>query len=115
MTVLFKEMVMRAIVLAASLLMAAAPALAEPTSTLVVQANLPLADNSRVVSYADLQISTPEGRAALQKRVAFAVSDLCDVRRFSVAEPHDSMRCSAETWASVKPRLDALTPRYASR
>ncbi|GAA3996403.1 UrcA family protein [Sphingomonas humi] len=106
---------MRAFVLAASLLTTAAPALAEPADTLVVQANVALTDSSRIVSYADLQLGTPEGRAALHKRVAFAVSDLCDARRFSVAEPTDSLKCSAETWASVKPRLDALAPRYASR
>lgn len=106
---------MRAIVLAASLLMTAGPAFAQPVDTLVVQANLPLPDSSRIVSYADLQLGTAEGRAALQKRVAFAVSDLCDARRFSVAAPHDSMKCSSETWATVKPRLAALTPRFASR
>ena len=106
---------MRALVLAASLLLTSGAAIAQPVDTLVVQANYPLADNSRVVSYADLQLASPEGRAALEKRVAMAVSDLCDVRRFSVAEPHDSLKCSAETWASVKPRLAALSPRLASR
>lgn len=105
---------MRALALTAFLLLAA-PAIAQSNDTLVVQANYPLADNSRVVSYADLQIASSEGRAALHKRVAMAVSDLCDVRRFSVAEPQDSMKCSAETWAAVKPRLDSLTPRLASR
>lgn len=105
---------MRALVLTAALLLAT-PAIAQSTDTLVVQANYPLSDSSRIVSYADLQLSSAAGRATLHKRVAMAVSELCDVRRFSVAEPHDSMRCSAETWASVKPRLDALAPRLASR
>ncbi len=106
---------MRAVVLAASLLLTSGAAIAQSADTLIVQATYPLADNSRIVSFADLQLASPEGRAALEKRVAMAVSDLCDARRFSVAEPQDSMKCSAETWASVKPRLAALTPRLASR
>jgi UrcA family protein len=106
---------MRAILLAATLAMTSGAALAEPTSTLVVQGTRPLADNSRAVSYADLQLASAEGRALLHKRVAFAIADLCDARRFSVAEPQDAMKCSADTWAAVRPRLDALSPRLASR
>lgn len=107
---------MRAILLASALAMVSGSAAAAGSrDTLVIQGNRLLADNSRVVSYADLQLSSAQGRAALEKRVAFAIADLCDARRFSVAEPQDAMKCSAETWAAVQPRLDSLKARLASR
>jgi UrcA family protein len=105
---------MRAILAAAALLLAAGTAQAEP-GTLTVTGSRTLADNQRVVSYGDLQLASAAGRSALRARVASAITDLCDPRHFSVAEPHDSMRCTAQAWTDINPRLDQLSPRMASR
>jgi UrcA family protein len=88
---------------------------AEPSGTLVVQGSRILSDNQRAVSYADLRLASASGQAQLRQRVGLAIAELCDPRRFSVAEPQDSMKCSAEAWAEVKPRLEALSPRFAAR
>lgn len=108
---------MRAPVLTAAFiaLATAGAAQAEPSGVLVVQGSRVLADNQRAVGYADLQLASTEGRAALHRRVAFAIAEICDARRFSVAEPHDAMKCSAEAWAEAAPRLNQLSPRLASR
>ena len=103
------------LVAVATLMGAAAPAFAGEPSTLVVQGSRVLSDNQRAVSYADLQLASSQDRAVLRNRVAMAIADMCDPKRFSVAEPHDAMKCSAEAWASVAPRLDQLSPRLASR
>ncbi|GAA4034013.1 hypothetical protein GCM10022281_12600 [Sphingomonas rosea] len=107
---------MLAIASAAALIACSGAAVAaEPMGTLVVSATRSLADNQRTVSYGDLQLASADGRAQLRNRVAGAIADLCDPRRFSVAEPHDSIRCTAQAWSDITPRLDQLTPRMASR
>jgi UrcA family protein len=98
---------------AASLLTGVASA--EGADVLIVQGSRIVADDQRAVSVGDLQLATTEGQAALRKRVGFAIADLCDARRFSVAEPTDAMKCRNETWAAMQPRLDQLSPRLAAR
>lgn len=102
---------------AAATLMGAlmAPALAAEPSTLVVQGSRAVADSQRAVAYGDLQLASAEGREQLRQRVAFAIAELCDPRRFSVAEPHDAMKCSIQAWRDVMPSLEQLSPRLASR
>ena len=88
---------------------------AEPAPTLVVHGSRLVADSQRAVPYGDLQLASAQGRDALRERVALAIADLCDPSRFSVAEPHDALKCRNETWAQVAPRLEQLSPRLASR
>ncbi|GAA4010476.1 hypothetical protein GCM10022280_04650 [Sphingomonas swuensis] len=108
---------MRALlILAASAFAASLPATAaEPESVLVVQGSRMMSDSQRAVRYDDLSLASAQGREQLRTRVAFAIADLCDASRFSAVEPTDAMKCRAETWASVAPRLDQLSPRLASR
>lgn len=100
---------------AAALLTLSGAAGAEPSGTLLIKANRALAENQRSVAYADLQLASASGRAELRDRIGKAITDLCDPRRFSVAEPTDSLKCAAQAWADITPRLDALAPRLASR
>ena len=107
---------MRLLLMSAAIALAAATtAQAEPVDTVVVKGRGQLADNQRLVSYGDLQVGTYVGRAKLERRVSMAIADLCDPSRFSVAEPHDSMRCTAQAWSEITPQLDRLSPRLASR
>jgi UrcA family protein len=88
---------------------------AEGADVLVVQGSRIVSGDQRAVPVADLQLATAQGRDELRKRVGFAIADLCDARRFSVAEPTDALKCRAETWAAMQPRLDQLSPRLAAR
>lgn len=103
-------------VLIAAPLAAAVPSAAPaPAGAVIVEAERLSSDNQRVVEVADLDLGSSAGLAAARRRVGMAIAELCDSTRFSAADPHDSMRCTAETWAAVTPRLEALAPRLASR
>jgi UrcA family protein len=95
--------------------LAAAPATAEPGNTLVVQGSRLPADSQRIVRYGDLQLASATGREQLRTRVGMAIADLCDPSRFSVAEPVDALKCRADAWAAVTPRLEQISPRLAAR
>ncbi|HEY1930079.1 MAG TPA: UrcA family protein [Caulobacteraceae bacterium] len=76
---------------------AAAPAIAQPVS------DAPQA----VVTYADLNLSTPAGRTNLQQRLAHAVDQVCATR----PDPRDLdgwqayEACRKQAWESIRPQL----------
>ena len=79
---------------AATLAGAAAPALAE-------------AAPSVAVSYTDLNLTTPEGRKALEARIAAAVDTVC-------ARPHLSSVEQGHAWAECRELATADAQRQAS-
>jgi UrcA family protein len=80
---------------AAILAGSAAPALAE-------------AAPSVVVSYSDLNLATPEGRQALESRIAVAVDTVC-------ARPHRSSVQQGEAWAKCRELAAADARSQASQ
>ncbi len=98
----------------ASLLLASGVAIAQ-TPALVVEAGLPRAS----VSYADLDLGSEAGRAALNARVKSAASRLClQSGRQPLAEWVERKRCFAHAIASAEPQVAAAIadgPDYAAR
>jgi UrcA family protein len=68
---------------------------------------------SRLVSYADLNLSSPAGMARLNRRIASAVEAVCGsyAGTVSVAEEQDITRCRTETTARLQPQLATITGR----
>lgn len=63
---------------------------------------------SRTVSHADLDLSTTQGRAILDRRIAHAVRDLCgDASDTDLAGKNEVRRCRDDAWAiaSLKRRV----------
>ena len=74
---------------------AASPALAQEQETLVV-------------SYADLNLANQAGRAALDRRIAQAASQLCgQFNPVALSEAELGRACIADTIESVQPQRDA--------
>ena len=61
------------------------------------------ADNSRTVSYADLDLDSPAGRAALDRRIENAVRQVCG-RAFPIdLQSHNQVRqCRQQTIADIQ-------------
>ena len=106
---------MRLLLLTAALVAAPAVAVAQPADTLVVQGARDLADNQRLVSYRDLQLTSLGDQRTLRSRVDWAIASLCDSSHFSVSDPQGSLKCTNQAWSDVAPQLARLTPRFASR
>ena len=108
---------MRKVVVAAVLagLTMAGAAAAEPANVLIMQGSRAIADNQRAVPYGDIQMASIAGQRELKDRVGLAIADLCDPSRFSIAEPHDGMKCAQQAWSNVQPHLQQLTARMATR
>ena len=63
--------------------------------------------DTREVRYHDLDLSTPAGAKALHRRVDRAINAICaDQSGPWLGGPID-LDCKADTWASVRGRLDA--------
>ena len=60
-----------------------------------------------VVTYSDLNLTTPAGRAALQSRLDNAVGQVCssrpDVRELGKQAAYDG--CRKQAWNSIRPQL----------
>jgi UrcA family protein len=70
------------------------------TSPLVAK---PITPEVRIVSYADLDLSTVAGRTRLERRVQAAVRDVCgEAPSFDLARRHEVRECIAETRANVR-------------
>lgn len=57
---------------------------------------------SQTVSYADLDLSTPAGRAMLDRRLASAARSLCQVGSYDLARQTAEKRCFKVTIASAR-------------
>jgi UrcA family protein len=81
------------LLLAATAAPAVAQSVAEPSKT--------------VVSYADLNLSTPAGRAALQQRLAHAVEMVCPAgsERMGLDKQLAYDACRKQAWDSIRPQL----------
>ncbi|HYD12404.1 MAG TPA: UrcA family protein [Allosphingosinicella sp.] len=63
----------------------------------------PIAPEVRVVSYADLDLSTAAGQARLDRRIEAAVRDVCgEAASFDLARRQAVQDCIAETRANVR-------------
>ncbi len=72
----------------------------------------PISPEVRVVSYADLDLSSREGRIRLERRINAAVQDVCgDAPTFDLARRRAVQECLVETRANV--RLPAAAPAQA--
>jgi UrcA family protein len=83
-------------------------------STLV--AATPAAASQKIVSYADLDLTNPEGIAKLDRRIQSAVRDVCG-RAYpaDLQSIHDVRRCRANSLADVQPqRSKALAQNNSS-
>jgi UrcA family protein len=92
-----------AFALAAAIAASASAAIAEP----VVEAT-----PSIVVSFADLDISHPAGRATLENRVSHAVMRLCGMPAAADLEAMSQYRsCRRTAWAGARLQLAAIYGR----
>ena len=87
------------LVIAALSVSAAVPALAQTSAR-------------RTVSYADLDLTTPAGRARLDRRVNAALETACGSYAGALDyEVHEIDRCRAEARAGIETRLAGLRSR----
>lgn len=75
-----------------------------------VAAANPAHAEGRIVSYADLNLSSPEGQAVLDRRIATAVRQICGrAYPIDLQSQRQVQRCRSETFADVQAqRNDAL-------
>lgn len=63
----------------------------------------------RRVSYADLDLALPAGRATLHERVGFAIGDVCaEANLFDNGSPEFKtglLKCSNAAWSSARPQI----------
>jgi UrcA family protein len=72
----------------------------------------PAAADPLVVRHADLDLASPAGRAALDRRIARAVEAACgSYFQTSTEEQWDIAACRAGAFAHVRPIKDALVAR----
>jgi len=94
---------------AAAAAFGAAPAPARDSATAPVEV--------QIVRYADLDLATPAGRSALDRRLAFAVREVCgDASDVDVHGKNVVSRCLAQTARAISERRDAaLASAVAAR
>ena len=94
---------MTKIVLAMVLAFAATPALAQPPVTV-----------TSTVQTADLDLSSPKGQRALDRRLELAVKEVCGAASdVDIAGKNDVRRCRAETLAGLASERDQRIARAA--
>ncbi|HYX46135.1 MAG TPA: UrcA family protein [Sphingomicrobium sp.] len=99
------------IVVAAFALGAAAQLNAE-TGPIVIQSDAPVA----TVSYADLNISAPAGRRALETRVALAAKDLClENERTTVVDSIAQRHCLSFAMTRARADIDLAAARAGAQ
>jgi UrcA family protein len=99
------------IVVAAFALGAAAQAHAQ-TAPIVVQSDAPVA----TVSYADLNITAPAGRHALETRVALAAKDLClENEREPLVDVMAQKNCLSFAMTRARADIDLAVARAGSQ
>jgi UrcA family protein len=65
------------------------------------------------IGYADLDLRTPVGRAALKSRINMAVEALCPpADPLGMVTRNYKSQCRDQAMASIKPQLDALYARH---
>lgn len=104
-----------AILLAPAIIaLAATPAKAGPDSVplTVTGAQTPDPDTIRV-SYADLNMTTPESAAVLRTRVSKAINHKCD-QLYDGAMLEQAWGCKDIAWGAAKPQLEAVIGQRAS-
>ena len=69
----------------------------------------------RRVSYADLDLALPDGRATLHERVGFAIGDVCaEANLFDNGSPEFKsgvMKCSNRAWDHANPQMARAVQR----
>ena len=69
----------------------------------------------RRVSYADLDLALPDGRATLHERVGFAIGDVCaEANLFDNGSPEFKsgvMKCSNRAWDHANPQMSRAFQR----
>lgn len=90
--------------LAATLLAAAVPALANQND----------GSAKLAISTSGIDLSTPAGRKALERRVDNAINRLCGSNDLGTREEAEAIEaCRAETRAEVQPQVDAMLQRVS--
>lgn len=70
-------------------------------------------ENSKLVHYEDLDLSTNAGQQRFQTRVKSAVKQVCNTpRAFSLAEKSDQRRCMTNAMAQAMPKAAQTIARY---
>lgn len=90
--------------------MASAPAMAQGQEIVVTAERLPSGFEpvSQTVNIADLNLATPAGVSAMEKRVTGAVNSMCDVKGTAgVAPANERKICRNYAWASAKPQMQS--------
>jgi UrcA family protein len=73
------------------------------TVTVSPVAARPIAPEVRTVRYADLDLTSPAGRARLDRRIEAAVREVCgEAPSFDLARRHAVRQCLTETRANVR-------------
>ncbi|MBW8813760.1 MAG: UrcA family protein [Caulobacterales bacterium] len=78
-----------------------------PTSQALAQEEGPM---KVAVSYADLDLSAPKGRAVLQQRIEHAIDQVCPARPLptELAKQQGYRACHSSAWAGAKQQLAAI-------
>ena len=68
------------------------------------------------VGYADLDLSTAEGRARLEMRIKQAVKQVCGTPRgWTLAERQDRQKCETAAYRKVAPAHDRIVTAYLEK
>lgn len=68
----------------------------------------------KAISYADLNLATPEGQAVLERRITTALEDICgtnEVRTGTRLRSSESRQCLKEARANAKKQVAAILER----
>ena len=87
-------------------------------AALGLTATASLAQTSVIVSYADLDMTTPEGKASIARRVDRAAADVCEMSHGNVdlATRTAQRACHTQAKANAMTHLEQkLAPVYAAR
>ncbi len=71
----------------------------------------PAVAEERAVSYSDLNLATPEGQKALERRISQALSEVCQTNRVRTGtrvRSSSSRACLVEARASAKKQVAAI-------
>jgi UrcA family protein len=100
------------VIVVAALALSAAAQLNAHAAPIVVQSDAPVA----TVSYADLNITAPAGRHALETRVALAAKDLClENERTPVVDALAQRHCLSFAMARAHTDIDVAVARAGTQ
>jgi UrcA family protein len=100
------------VIVVAAFALGAAAQLHAQTAPIVVQSDAPVA----TVSYADLNITAPAGRHALESRVALAAKDLClENERAPVVDALAQRHCLSFAMSRARTDIDLAVARAGTQ